>query len=251
MLRYSRKSLAAEVQCRCGELTAHGLRYTPCVGLQLQSRARPGRPHAAVMRKRPGLLINVPGSRKAAQVRSSADPDDLHETKLGPNVAAGIKDVKERLTWSPATVLRNEAVNLDGTHRLLHISVSDEVDMLYGRKIQGVPDSARWIDSFTVPGQFVGVRLPGQHEDAPNGLGDHQELYTIACSPYESRRESAYLGGSIIEVVVDRGCGGDQAQLADLKPGDTVEVSQVVGRGFASLFNSYSGLPSSLEVSDL
>lgn len=27
-----------------------------------------------------------------------------------------------------------------------------------------------------------------------------------------------------------------------------LQVSQVVGRGFASLFNSYSGLPSSLEV---
>lgn len=41
-------------------------------------------------------------------VKASADPDDLHETKLGPNVAAGIKDVKERLQWSPATVIRNE-----------------------------------------------------------------------------------------------------------------------------------------------
>lgn len=46
--------------------------------------------------------------RPLVVVRSSTDPDDLHETKLGPNVAAGIKDVKERLTWSPATVIRNE-----------------------------------------------------------------------------------------------------------------------------------------------
>lgn len=46
--------------------------------------------------------------RAGLAVRSSADPDDLHETKLGPNVAAGIKDVKEGLQWSPATVIRNE-----------------------------------------------------------------------------------------------------------------------------------------------
>lgn len=41
-------------------------------------------------------------------VRSSVDPDELHENKLGPNVAAGIKDVKEGLTWKTATVIRNE-----------------------------------------------------------------------------------------------------------------------------------------------
>ena len=41
-------------------------------------------------------------------VRSSVDPDELHENKLGPNVAAGIKDVKTSLTWRPATVIRNE-----------------------------------------------------------------------------------------------------------------------------------------------
>jgi hypothetical protein len=28
--------------------------------------------------------------------------------------------------------------------------LSDQVDMLYGRKIQAVPDTARWIESFTV-----------------------------------------------------------------------------------------------------
>lgn len=178
-----------------------------------------------------------------AVVRSSVDPDELHENKLGPNVAAGIKDVRTSLTWRPATVIKNEGANVDGSHRLLHISVSDEVDMLYGRKIQAVPEQVRWIQSFTVPGQFVGVRLPGQG----TGLGDNQQLYSIACSPYESRKESAYISGSIIEVVVDKAVGGEQAALADLAPGSTVEVSQVVGRGFASLFNSYSGLPSSLE----
>uniref|UniRef100_A0A383VD77 FAD-binding FR-type domain-containing protein n=1 Tax=Tetradesmus obliquus TaxID=3088 RepID=A0A383VD77_TETOB len=200
-------------------------------------------PHA-VGRQACAGLRHVP-ARPEVAVRSSVDPDELHEAKLGPNVVAGIREVKEKLTWSPATVIRNEAINLDGTHRLLHLSVSDEVDMLYGRKIQAVPDTARWIESFTVPGQFVGVRPTTQ--DETNGLADNQHLYTIACSPYESRRDSAYIGGSIIEVVIDKRNGGDQSTLADMAPGATVEVSQVVGRGFASLFNSYSGLPSSLE----
>lgn len=38
----------------------------------------------------------------------SSDSDEAHENKLGPNVAAGIKDVKEGLTWRTATVIRNE-----------------------------------------------------------------------------------------------------------------------------------------------
>jgi hypothetical protein len=42
------------------------------------------------------------------------------------------------------------AANLQGNHRLLHLSVSDHVDMLYGRKVQGVPDSPRWMESYTV-----------------------------------------------------------------------------------------------------
>jgi hypothetical protein len=36
--------------------------------------------------------------------------------------------------------------------------------------------------------------------------------------------------------------------LAGLAPGAEVEVSQVVGRGFCSLLNSYEGLPAAMEV---
>jgi hypothetical protein len=50
--------------------------------------------------------------------------------------------------------------------------------------------------SLQVPGQFVGVRLTSQG----TGPDNSQQLYSIACSPYESRRDSAYIGGSIIEV---------------------------------------------------
>ena len=46
-------------------------------------------------------------SRRAPLARSSND-DELQEIKLGPNVTAGIREVKEGLAWSPATVTRNE-----------------------------------------------------------------------------------------------------------------------------------------------
>jgi hypothetical protein len=52
----------------------------------------------------------------------------------------------------------------------------------------------------------VGVRMPGSSgaESSGSGLADSKQLYAIACSPYESRRDSAYIAGSIIEVCV---CG--------------------------------------------
>ena len=54
----------------------------------------------------PGWLRNAPCER--GLVACYASEDELHETKLGPNVASGIKEVKEKLTWSSATVVRNE-----------------------------------------------------------------------------------------------------------------------------------------------
>lgn len=54
-----------------------------------------------------GSSLNASRGRQLV-ARSSVDPDELHENKLGPNVAAGIKDVKNTLSWRPATVIRNE-----------------------------------------------------------------------------------------------------------------------------------------------
>jgi len=74
-----------------------------------------------------------------------------------------------------------------------------------------------------VPGQFVGVRMPGQagssgdggssssSSSSSQGLSDNKQLYAIACSPYESRRDSAYISGSIIEV-------GSQLNSASKQP---------------------------------
>ena len=56
----------------------------------------------------------------------------------------------------------------------------------------------RWLDDFTVPGQFVAVR----HE----GSDLKQRLYALANSPYAARRESANLDASIVEVCGQRLC---------------------------------------------
>ncbi|KAG2438333.1 hypothetical protein HYH02_011029 [Chlamydomonas schloesseri] len=169
---------------------------------------------------------------------------DIHETKLGPNVLASVKDLKSGVKWGTATVVRNDAANLDGSVRVLHLSVADHVDMLYGRRVKGVPDGSRWIESYTIPGQCVGVRVPGggEPEAAPP-----QRLYAIASTPYASRRDSAYVDASLIEIVVERTAGPADAALADMGPGAQLEVTQVIGRGFCSLLDSYNGLVHAME----
>lgn len=195
---------------------------------------------------RPRFFQKYPaGSRRSLLISCNKDDEKLHESKLGPNVVSSVRGLKEDVKWSSATVIRNDGVNGDGSCRLLHLSVEDQVDVLYGRKVKGVVDSVKWGDSYTMPGQFVGVRYPA----AGNGgtMIPASRLYSIASTPYQSRRDSAYIGASIIEVVVDKNGPEDDAALAAMGPGSVIEVSQVIGRGFSSLLNSYVNLPTALE----
>ncbi|KAG2429604.1 hypothetical protein HXX76_010837 [Chlamydomonas incerta] len=199
----------------------------------------------------PGLAIVAPRPARCVSVAvatnrgrgGSQDDMDIHETKLGPNVIASVKDLKSGVKWGTATIVRNDAANLDGSVRVLHLSVADHVDMLYGRRVKGVPDQSRWIESYTIPGQCVGVRLPGSGEPA----APPQRLYAIASTPYASRRDSAYVDASLIEIVVERTAGPADAALADMGPGAQLEVTQVIGRGFCSLLDSYNGLTHAME----
>ncbi|GIL87393.1 hypothetical protein Vretimale_1684 [Volvox reticuliferus] len=173
------------------------------------------------------------------------DDMDYHETKLGPNVIASIKDLRAGgVKWGAATVVRNDSQSLDNSVRVLHLAVADHVDMLYGRRVKGVPDATRWIESYTIPGQCVGLRLLGGPQSASSAPS---RLFSIASSPYASRRDSAYVDASLIEVVVERTAGPEEAALADLGPGAQVEVTQVIGRGFSPLLDSYNGLTHALE----
>ena len=77
---------------------------------------------------------------------------------------------------------------------------------MYGRKVKGSMDSPKWIESYTMPGQFIAVRFPGKGSGEGSGATATAEgrvadkLYSLASSPYESRRDSAYFDASIIEV---------------------------------------------------
>lgn len=52
------------------------------------------------------------------------------------------------------------AESADGTLRTLVLSIEDHVNFLDGRKIKRMQEAPRWIDAYTVPGQFVAVRYP-------------------------------------------------------------------------------------------
>jgi hypothetical protein len=52
------------------------------------------------------------------------------------------------------------AESADGTLRTLVLSVEDHVNFLDGRKVKRKQEAPRWIDAYTVPGQFIGVRYP-------------------------------------------------------------------------------------------
>ena len=52
-----------------------------------------------------------------------------------------------------------------------------------------------------------------------------------------------------MQVLVDRDGDEQDQEMALLGPGKLLQVSNVVGRGFSSLFNSYVGLMSAMEES--
>ena len=54
----------------------------------------------------------------------------------------------------------SRAESADGNTRTLVLSVEDHVNFLDGRKMRRRQEAPRWIDSYNVPGQFIGVRYP-------------------------------------------------------------------------------------------
>lgn len=73
--------------------------------------------------------------------------------------------------------------------------------------------------SYTMPGQSVAIKLPGGAVAS--------RLYSIASTPYESRRDSSYIDASLIEIAAVRGEGADDDVLGQLGPGASLEVRRV------------------------
>jgi len=70
-------------------------------------------------------------------------------------------------------------------------SLWHQVTYLDGRKLRGRQEAPRWVDAYTVPGQFIRVQREAGAA-APR-------LYALANSPYAAKRESANLDASIVE----------------------------------------------------
>lgn len=153
------------------------------------------------------------------------------------------------LRFSRATVVENRESSADGSVRTLTLSVEDHVNFMDGRKIKHVQENPRWIDAYQVPGQFLAVKYcsPGGDIEDVSTVTLAQHLRAIASSPYEARQSSAMLDASIVELLVSRDGDKDDKALADLGPGCLIEVSNVLGNGYASLFDSQNNLSLLLE----
>ena len=152
-------------------------------------------------------------------------------------------------------VIQNRAESADGSARTLLLSVEDAVSFLDAGRRQSVRSrqaARRWLDDYRAPGQQVAVRVPknsdsskeeggereGGDDNDENNFRELSRLFPLSSSPYEARRESSRLDASIVEILVDRARGGpDDELLGSLAPGALLQVSQVLGSGFAPLFS--------------
>ena len=165
----------------------------------------------------------------------------------------GSQEAQDEMQWSAATVVENKEASADGSVRTLVLSVNDAVVFGDGRRVRHVQENRRWLDNYRVPGQFVAIRYrkdggkmdPDSTTSSDAAVVNH--LLALASSPYEARSTSADLDAAIVEILVNRNGGPDEATLATLGPGALFQVSEVIGRGFSSLFNTAVSLQSALE----
>ena len=147
-------------------------------------------------------------------------------------------------------VIQNRAESADGSARTLLLSVEDAVSFLDAGRRQSVRSrqaARRWLDDYCSPAQQVAVRVPvveSSSSSSSTSAADTEDfrelsrLFPLSSSPYEARRESSRLDASIVEILVDRVRGGpDDELLGSLGPGALLQVSQVIGSGFAPLFS--------------
>lgn len=166
----------------------------------------------------------------------------------------GSPAAQEEMRWSVATVIENIGASADGSVRTLVLSVEDAVIYGDGRRVRHVQDHTRWLDEYKYPGQFIAIRYKksgtmdgdaptaGEGNGSPSDATVAKHLVALSSSPYVSRSNSATLNAAIVEILVSRHGGEDEKALAELAPGSRFHVSEVIGRGFSSLFNFIVGL---------
>jgi len=162
------------------------------------------------------------------------------------DLVGGKDEAEQAMTWNNAIVIENKEASVDGTMRTLVLSVTDEQMMSLQRSNRSRRD-ARWLDGFTNPGQQVAVKCQGGGEGEPQGVADM--LFTLSSSPYETRMSSAALDAAIVEILVNRNDSSPwQERMSHFKPGTEIQVSNVIGTGYSSLFDSSLDLQSTLKM---
>ena len=193
----------------------------------------------------------------------------ISKLKNHAELFSGSKEARDALRWSMATVIENKAASADGSVRTLVLSVDDAVVYADGRRVRHVQENKRWLDEYKLPGQMVALRYlkGGKSLEDPDSEDAvvASRLFALASSPYETRYSSVSLDAAIIELLV-YGKSGEEASagdghlrsieesnldddhaLASLAPGSLLQVSEVLGLGFNSLFNSQIDLQSCVE----
>lgn len=177
-------------------------------------------------------------------------------------VAAAAEGGASSIKWTYATVVENRAVSADASMRVVTLGIEDkwvELDLARqpGGRASLREEAPRWHSGFKIPGQVIALRLgPGDVDVSamPRRKQLKQHLIVpIASTPYQTRRDSAFLDASLVEILVDNSADlvltadGQSHKLSELKPGTQVQVSEPEGRGFASLFDEKQGLLSAIE----
>lgn len=155
----------------------------------------------------------------------------------------------DSLCFTAATIVDNKQASADGSARILLLSVEDPSSYSDGRRLKHIQETSRWLDDYRTPGQFVAIKhcaTGGSLEGCTQPMVA-KHLFPLTSSPYETRSSSALLDASMIEICVSREGSDAEKAIADLGPGALIEVSEVLGGGFNSLFNSAVNLQSALE----
>lgn len=209
----------------------------------------------SLVHRQPRNFRNHPRPRWCGQQCNEQGREGIRgENELETQDRKGGQTGKDRFHWSQATVIENYEASADGSVRGLVLSVSDAVVYADGRRVRHVQKARRWLDDYKAPGQCVAVKYEDKSETTSGNGSDPapmrvaSRLFGLGTSPYEARSSSAALDAAIVELVVDQKSNNpDDALLAAMEPGTLLHVSQVLGRGFTSLFNSHIGIQSALE----
>ncbi|KAF6999328.1 hypothetical protein CFC21_015371 [Triticum aestivum] len=143
-------------------------------------------------------LAPLPSSRHAFASPKMLRSLPFLRRRLPSLAAAAVK--QDAAVWNAAPVASIGAASADGSLFHLRVDLSDAADLA---------------SSFTAPGQYLLVRVPGEDDLKP-------AFMAIASPP----------GGGAFEFLVKAVPGATAEKLCGLRDGDVVELGAIMGKGF-------------------